>query len=174
MRRRCNAVMMAAALCAILWLTVSAAPSGGRTAKAGLVEAVKAGRKWQKDAVLVSLSALPVRLDGTADEWKYSFYSPGSGKRCVVTATRSGVRAREVRAGYSTEPLGNFIDSDQAMWIARSHGLEGNEPDMAVKFQGTGKKAAAYWIVNGGLDKGDVTVFLEAGTGAFSSSSVME
>jgi hypothetical protein len=38
------------------------------------------------------------------------------------------------------------------------NGLKGSEPNMAVKVQGAGPRASAYWIVNGGLAKGDVSV----------------
>lgn len=92
----------------------------------------------------------------------------------VVTASGSDIRTKEVSLGFGTEPLGEFIDSDQAMREARKNGLKGSEPGMAVKFQGTGLRAAACWIVNGGLAKGDVSVFLEARTGRFSSRTVIE
>jgi hypothetical protein len=148
--------------------------AAGQTAKAALTQVIAAGKKWQSDAVLVSLSSDKVGPDGTAAEWKYSFYSPGSNKRCVVTANMSGIRTKEVNLGFSTSPLGEFIDSDKAMQEAKKNGLKGNEPNMAVKFQGTGASAATYWIVNGGLKKGDVSVFLEGQTGKFFSRNVME
>ena len=165
---------MLAALILILSSAGSIAYAAGLTAKASLTQVAAAGKKWKGDAVLVSLSSVKVHLDGTAAEWKYSFYSPGSRKRCVVTANTSGIRTKDVNLGYSTEPLGDFIDSDKAMQEAKKNGLKGNDLNMAVKFQGTGRSAAAYWIVNGGFAKGDVSIFLEAKTGKFSSRAVME
>jgi hypothetical protein len=163
-----------AAFTLILFSAGSIALAAGLTAKASLTQVVAAGKKWQSDAVLVSLSSVKVHPDGSADEWKYSFYSPGTRKRCIVTAGASGIRTKEVNLGYSTEPLGDFIDSDKAMQEAKKNGLKGNDLNMAVKFQGTGRSAAAYWIVNGGFAKGDISIFLEANTGKFSSRAAME
>lgn len=146
----------------------------GQTAKAALPQVLAAAQKWQGDAVLVSLSTVEAKFDGTADEWKYSFYSPKTQKRFVVTAHGIQVSGREVRLGYSTEPIGEFIDSDTAMTEAKKNGLKGNKPSMGVKFQGTGKSAGHYWIVNGGYQKGDISVFLEAKTGKFFSRNIME
>jgi hypothetical protein len=158
----------------ILFSAGSIAFAAGLTAKTSLKQVVAAGKKWQGDAVLVSLSSVKVHPDGAADEWKYSFYSPGTKKRCVVTASGSNIRTKDVNLGFSTEPLGDFIDSDKAMQEAKKNGLKGNDLNMAVKFQGSGPKATAFWIVNGGFAKGDVSVFLDARTGKFSSRAVME
>jgi hypothetical protein len=165
-----------AALALILISIGDTALAAGQKANAALTQAIAAGKKCQSNAVLVSLSSDKVEPDGTAAEWKYSFYSPGSNKRCVVTASKSGIRTKEVNLGFSTNPLGEFIDSDKAMQEAKKNGLKGNGPNMAVKFQGTGTgtSAGTYWIVNGGLKKGDVSVFLEAKTGKFFSRNVME
>ncbi|HXH73249.1 MAG TPA: hypothetical protein VNI58_10585 [Mariprofundaceae bacterium] len=151
-----------------------AALAGGLTARSALPQVIAAGKQWQGDAVLVSLSSISVHADGTADEWKYAFYSPGADKRCVITANGSNVKLMEVRLGYSTKDLGDFIDSDQAMQEAKKHGLKGNEPNMSVNYQGSGPSEATYWIINGGYATGDVSVFLDARTGKFSSSVKME
>ncbi len=105
---------------------------------------------------------------------KYSFYSPATNRRCVVTASASGIRTKEVNLGFSVEPLGDFIDGDKVLQEAVKNGLKGSDLGMAVKFQGTGARAAAFWIVNGGMAKGNVSVLLEAKTGKFSSRAPME
>ena len=150
------------------------AEAAGQTAKAALQGVVATARKWQPDAVLVSLSTDKAKSDGTSDEWKYSFYSPASKKRFVATARGTKVDGREVRLGFSTEPMADFIDSNKAMQEAKKNGLKGNEPSMAVKLQGAGKAADFFWIVNGGYNKGDVSIFLEAKSGKFVNRSVME
>ena len=147
---------------------------GGQTAKSALPQAIEVARKWQDDAVLVSLSTAKAQSDGTAAEWKYSFYSRKSQKRYVVTATGTQVDGREVRLGYSTEPAGEFIDSDKAMQEAMRNGLRGKTPVMGLKHEGTGKSAAFYWEIAGGYEKGDAVVTLEARTGKFVRRSVVE
>lgn len=166
--------LLLAALAVAASFPSPAAEGSGATAKAALPQVTAAARKWQPDALLVSLSTLLARADGTAPEWKYAFYSPKVQKRFVVTAHGSRVEGREVRLGFGTEPLGEFIDSDAAMREARKGGLKGNEPSMSVNLRGAGKAASTYWVVNGGFAKGDVSVFLEAATGRFSSRSTME
>jgi hypothetical protein len=150
------------------------ASAAGQTARTALNEVLAAGKKWQADAVIVGLSSVTVQPDGTASSWKYSFYSPRTPKRCVVTADASGVRSREVSAGYDTQPLGEFIDSDRAMQEAKKNGLKGKDPNMGVKWQGSGATRATTWIVNGGTAKGDVSVSLDARTGRFIVRNTME
>ena len=148
--------------------------AAGKTARAALTEVLAAAKKWQADALMVGLSSVTVKPDGTADDWKFSFYSPKAQKRSVVTADSSGVHVREVNLGYGTQAIGEFIDSDRAMQEAKKNGLKGNEPNMAVKFQGAGSAAVATWIVNGGTTKGDISVFLDARTGRFIGRSTMD
>jgi hypothetical protein len=155
-------------------LGASALFAAGLTAKGALGEVSAAARKWQPDAVLVSLSSTSVQMDGTATEWRYSYYSPGTTKRCVIAARGAAVRVTEVRLGDSTAPLGEFIDSDKAMEEARKNGLKGDEPSMAVKLLGSGPRASSFWVVTGGLAKGDVSVILDAKTGKFSSRNTVD
>jgi hypothetical protein len=152
----------------------SVALAKDQTVKAPLAEVRTAAQKWQADAVLVHLSTVKAKLDGTASEWKYSFYSPATKKRYVVTAAGGKIDGLEVRLGEETKPLGDFIDSDKAMAEAKKAGIKGNEPSMSVGFQGSGKSAGLYWVVTGGFTKGDVSVMLEAATGKLFSRSVMD
>jgi hypothetical protein len=156
----------------------SAAPvsaqAAGQTAKAPLPKAIASAKAWQPDAILVHLSTVKLQSDGTATEWLYSFYSPKSGKRCVVTARGGSVTLKEVRLGAYTEPLGEFIDSDKAMEAAKKNGLKGSEPFAGVGRPTGGQADSTYWIVTGGWAKGDVTVSLDAKTGKFMHSEVMD
>ena len=152
-----------------------AAQAAGQTARAELSQVLSAAKKWQADAVLVHLSSTKVKLDGTASEWKYSFYAPRAQKRCVVTARDGKVTVREVRLGNLTEPLGEFIDSDKAMAMAKEDGLKGSEPSMSVMRPTGGAKAdATTWVIGGGWRTGqDTTVSLEAKTGKFMKRTVV-
>lgn len=163
--------MAAASLVALLG--PAPALAGGLTAKAGLTQALASAKAWQGDAILVHLSSTKVRADGTASEWKYSFYSPKTTKRCVVTAQPSGAKAKEVRLGNYTELLGEFVDSDKAMQVAKQNGLKGGEPSMAVGRLAGGKADSAYWLVTGGWNKGDTSITIDAKTGAFSKLSTI-
>ncbi|MGE5303704.1 MAG: hypothetical protein ACM3TN_10280 [Alphaproteobacteria bacterium] len=174
MKVRFKQLLVALVLVSAEFAVTGAAEAAGQTAKAALQSVMATARKWQSDAVLVSLSTEKVNGDGMSEEWKYSFYSPASKKRFVATARGTKVDGREVRLGFSTEAMGDFVDSDRAMQEAKKNGLKGHEPSMAVKFQGVGKKAAFYWIVNGGYSKGDVSIFLDAKSGKFVNRSAME
>lgn len=158
----------------LISLSPVSALAAGQTAKAALPKATAAAKKWQADAILVHLSSMKVLADGKAKEWKYAFYAPKSKKRCVVTAREGSVKLREVRIGNYDDPLGEFIDSDKAMAIAKKHDLVGNEPSMSV-MRPTGAKAdSTTWIVTGGWNMGvDTTISLEAKSGKFSHHSVL-
>jgi hypothetical protein len=92
----------------------------------------------------------------------------------VVTARGGSVTLKEVRLGAYTEPLGEFIDSDKAMEAAKKNGLKGSEPFAGVGRPTGGQADSTYWIVTGGWAKGDVTVSLDAKTGKFMHSEVMD
>ena len=155
------------------WLAPAPALAGGHTARADLPRVLAQGKTWQRDAILVHLSSTTVLPDGTAPEWKYAFYSPATGKRCVVTARKGGVTTKEVRLGNHTEPLGEFVDSDQAMGVARKNGLKGGEPSMALA-RPTGAGAdGTRWLVSGGFKDGDTSISVEARTGAFAGRAIM-
>ncbi len=159
---------------ALLLAAIAVSASAGQTARFALTEVMAAARKWQPDAVLVSLSSTKAQLDGTASEWRYSFYSPATQKRCVVTARGKEATAREVRLGYDTEPLGEFVDSDKAGQVAAGNGIKGELSSMAVKHWGSGKSAGVFWIVSSALGKGNPTVFIVAKTGQFASRVAQE
>lgn len=165
--------------CLILAASVlaSAGPAralaSGLTARGELPKVLAQAKAWQGDALLVHLSSTKVNPDGTASEWKYSFYSPASKKRCVVTARPGGVTLREVRLGTFTEPLGEFVDSDKAVEVARKNGLRGGEPSMSVLRPAGARAENTRWLVTGGFNAGDTSIGVDGKTGAFLERSVM-
>lgn len=80
---------------------------------------------------------------------------------------------KEVRLGYNTDPLGEFIDSDEAMEVAKKNGLKGGEPSMSVGRPAGTKAGSTYWIVTGGWTNGDVSISLDAKTGTVTKHKVM-
>lgn len=157
----------------LTWAAPFSALAAGHTARAGLSQALTSAKAWHADAILVHLSSAKVRMDGTASEWRYSFYSPGTAKRCVVTSREGGTTTKEVRLGNYTEPLGDFVDSDKAMEVARQNGLKGREPSMSVVRPAGARGGATSWLVTGGFDKGDTAITIDAKMGAFSRLSVV-
>lgn len=144
----------------------------GLTARAALPQILAKAKEWQADAALVHLSTTKVQAHGTAAEWRYSFYSPATKKRCVVTARPGSVTVKEVSLGNDTEPLGDFVDSDKAAEVAGKNGLKGNEPSMSVLRPSGAKASGTRWLVTGGFNAGDTTITLDAATGAFITRSV--
>jgi hypothetical protein len=131
--------------------------AAGLTARGALPEVLAKARAWQGDAALVHLSSTKVNPDGTASEWKYSFYASAS----------------KVRLGSFTEPLGEFVDSDKAMEVARKNGLRGGEPSMSVLRPAGARAEGTRWLVTGGFNAGDTSIGVDAKTGAFLERSVM-
>lgn len=145
----------------------------GLTARKALAQVLARARAWQGDASLVHLSSTRVHADGTATEWKYAFYSGKSVKRCVITARPGGVTLKEVRLGNFTDPLGDFVDSDKAMEVARANGLKGGEPSMSVLRPSGAGAQATRWLVTGGWSPGDTSIAVDGKTGAFVNRSVI-
>lgn len=139
--------------------------AAGAKARAALEQAMEAAKQWQADAVLTNVSSMTVNPDGTAGTWFYSFYSPKKTKYMNVTASGRQVETLEVMKGL-TDPLAlDFIDSDVAMQEAKKYGIKGESPSMGLTRKG--------WAVNGGFDPGNISVWLNAKTGAFLRKEVI-
>lgn len=106
-------------------LVVAAAPVfAASTAKAALKEVVVAAQKWQPDAVVTHVSTLFGQADGKASSWIYTVYSPKAKKSATVTTQdMKVVEVLEVLRNTSVDPIGDFIDSDQATQAAAKAGL---------------------------------------------------
>jgi hypothetical protein len=159
---------------ALALMLIALSASAGQTARAALPEVMIAGKNWQGDAALVSLSSTKAQPDGSASEWRYSFYSPVTQKRCVITARGKQVEVKEVRLGNDTQPLGEFVDSDKAAQEASNNGMKGELSSMAVKHWGSGPSAGVFWIVSSAGGKGSPSVFLVAKSGRFFSRYAQE
>lgn len=147
--------------------------AGGATARAALGKSTELAKKWKADAVLTSISSLQVQPDGTAKSWLYMFYSPGSKKYNIVTVKGASLEDLEVNSGMNLPIVGEFLDSDKAVAEAKKNGLKGSSISVGLNMGGVGKDARLYWSVNGGFEKGDVSVTLDGKTGKFVKKDVM-
>jgi hypothetical protein len=107
-----------------LILAATAPAFAASTAKAALKEVIAAGQKWQPDAVVTHVSTLSGQPDGKASSWIYTVYSPKAKKSATVTTKdMKVVEVLEVLRNTSVDPIGDFIDSDQATAAATKAGL---------------------------------------------------
>lgn len=170
MNKVCRVAVMSLA---IILLAAPAALAGSR-AKEALKEATAAAKKWKSDSFLVSISSLTVKGDGSASSWLHTFYSPSTKKSLIITAKGKALDELEVDRSMLTLPVGEgFLDSDKAMSEAKKHGLKGKDPSMGLNIMGAGPTATPCWSVNGGFEKGDVSVMLNGVSGAFIRKEVM-
>jgi hypothetical protein len=145
-----------AAVCALV-IAGSAAAAGG-TAKARLAEARALAAKWQPDAVLVTVSALQAKDDGTAapglSGWIYQFHSPKTGKWVSVYAGKKGLERDDLPVGLKTPLPQDFVDSDKALDAARKGGFKkSGDTLLALHFVADPSvKAGVYWCATGSAD----------------------
>jgi hypothetical protein len=136
-------------------------------AKAHLTDAAAAARKWRSDAVITQLAGRRVPDDGKITQWEYLAWSP-SAKMCLgITFTRGNVNTQE--AGDQVcqrEPLGEIIDSDQAIKIARANGVTKQDVSM-VAMASPARKGQSVWSVaeEGMRNPGNIALDIDAGTG---------
>lgn len=144
------------------------------TAKTSFAQAVKTARSWKNDAEPVQISGPSVNENGVAEEWIYSFYSSQAKSWYNVSIRGDKVEGTEVGFGRKDLLSEPFIDSNKAMEIAKANGLKGALPSMALSVYQFGGKPAGYWLVTGGYETGDVSIFLEAKSGKFYRRNVIE
>jgi hypothetical protein len=137
------------------------------TAKANLNAAIDAAKKWQADAFLILVTGSRVNPDGTRMYWDYGAYSP-SAKKCAMINVING-QSNAVEAGgpeCAEAKIGDFIDSDQAMTIAKQNGLTKPNVDMSVTNSPHTGKQVIWMIIEDGLrNKGDLEIDIDAATG---------
>jgi hypothetical protein len=135
------------------------------TAKANLADALIGGKKWKADATLIQVVGTRIGADGKNISWEYGFYS-ASAKTCAIVYVAKG----QSMAKESGEPatcqapeLKDFMDSDQAMGIARKNGVTKPLASMAASVE----RNRATWNVmdGGGVTSGDVILEIDAVTG---------
>ncbi|HEY7680164.1 MAG TPA: PepSY domain-containing protein [Terriglobia bacterium] len=150
-------------------------PAPRRLAKARLSEATAAAKKWRADATLIQIAGSRVADDGTQSLWKYGFFST-SAKTCLIVQLAATTRTTETGGPLCASPaLGNFIDSDKAIQIARKHGLQRPNVTMVVSMVPGRRGPRPVWIVmeGGGMRAGDVSVDIDAETGEVLNTSIL-
>ena len=147
------------ALSGLLALAIATATAAaGNTAKSRLAEARALAVKWQPDAVLVTLSALQAKDDGTAAPglagWIYQFHSPKTGKWISVHTGKKGLERDDLPVGLKTPLPQDFVDSDKALDAARKGGFKkSGDTLLALHFVADPSvKAGVYWCATGSAD----------------------
>jgi hypothetical protein len=135
---------------AVSLLLGQATPPVPLTAKSNLAAALNGGKKWKADAILIQVVGSRIGADGKHIAWEYGFYSAAA-KTCAVVYVARGQSVAEESGGPTCQApeLGDFMDSDQAMAIARRNGI-------------------TTWTVldAGGVARGDVILEIDATSGA--------
>jgi hypothetical protein len=138
-------------------------------ARAGLGDATTAAKKWKPDAILVQVEGHVTGDAGTTPMWQYGFYSPAA-KMCALVFVNAG-RTHVSEAGgeeCKAAELKEFMDSDQALKLARTNGVTALEVAMVVHAEPAGQGARAVWTLmdERGMKSGNVIVDIDAKTGA--------
>jgi hypothetical protein len=146
-------------------------------AKMRLSEATAAAKKWKPDAILLQIGGGRVGAEGLLPYWDYGFYS-ATAKTCAVIQIIPNVPPNIEESGGPTcagPELKEFMDSEQAMKIARSNGITAPLATMyvSVSSSGRGTAAKAVWSVmdGGGVKAGDVLLDIDGVSGAILSKT---
>lgn len=154
-------------LTAILIIAWGGARGEDLSAKATLVQARSAARRWRSDAVLIRINTARVSADGASNQWSYGFYSPAA-RNCLLVILADGRVADTTESGGAVcaEPeLGEFMDSDRAMRIARTNGFKTDAPTMGLLNTPTAGGNRTVWLVYEGTRPGEESVMIDARTG---------
>ncbi|HEX9184523.1 MAG TPA: hypothetical protein VF876_14805 [Burkholderiales bacterium] len=158
MQIRIRRIPSVAAVALIASTMAGAAGAAGGTAKARLAEARALAAKWQPDAMLVTVSALQAKDDGTAapgtSGWVYQFHSPKTGKWIGVHAGAKGLERQDLPAGMKTPLPQDFVDSDKALDAARNGGFKKSGDTLLVLalVADPSVKTGVYWCATGKAD----------------------
>jgi len=177
-RRVAHTLAASAALCALSSIVVGAVgreqargtPMPPVSAKAKLAEATAAARKWRADAILIQVASKFVNESGMTAMWDYAFWS-ASAKTCAIVnvgPTQAGVTQETGGAGCEEAAVKDFIDSDQALKIAKANGVTAARTSMVVSVSPVKGVARAVWVVmdEAGMKPGDVMLDIDAVSGA--------
>jgi len=156
------------ALLAFVSTLASPALAAGKTAKALLPLAVAEATKWQPDAALVNLETKGAEPDGTVSVkplpglWSFTFMSPKTKKKILVTVDGKGEVTRLDSGYYKNVVVGEFtVDSDRAMAEAVKNGLKTNKFGMSMSLEN--REGRAQWQM---LDDKHF-YYVDANTGKF-------
>jgi hypothetical protein len=135
----------------LVWSGPSAGAASAATAHARLADAKAAAARWQKDAALVSVTALQAADDGTAPRnaagWVYTFHSRSAKRWAGFHAGPGGMERVDLPAGL-TEPVpGSFVDSDRVLAEIRKHGFrkQGDTLLVLMFLRDPSLKPGVYW-----------------------------
>ena len=138
-------------------------------AKAGLADAIAGAKKWKPDARLIQVEGRVTGDTGATLGWRYGFYSPAA-KLCAVVYVHAGQSLVTEAPGENCESaeLKEFMDSDQALKLARSNGVTASQVTMAAHIAPTPKGERAVWTVmdEGGVKSGNVILDIDAQSSA--------
>lgn len=142
-------------------------------AKAHLADAAAEAKKWRSDAFLFQVSGSMVTDEGKANSWAYAAFSPGA-KSCLGMRFIRGRAVTQELGGpecESAEPLGDIIDSDQVIKIAKENGV--TKKDVSMIATRRVRKGQAVWMVTeeGMRNAGDITMEIDAPTGKVLSTT---
>ena len=144
-------------------------------AKAGLADAIAGGKKWKPDARLIQVEGRVTGDTGTTLGWRYGFYSPAA-KSCAVIYVHAGQSHVTEAPGENCESaeLKEFMDSDQALKLARSNGITASQVTMAAHIAPTPQGERAMWTVmdEGGVKSSNVILDIDAQSGAVLNKTV--
>jgi hypothetical protein len=156
----------------------SASASQARTplkpslAKAKLTEATAAAKKWKADAVLIQVAGNGIGDDGMEVLWDYGFYSPAA-KTCLVVNVANTTTQQESGGEMCESPeLTDFMDSDQAIAIARKNGVTAPKVTMVVSASALRKGGVTWTVMDAaGMKSGNIMLDIDAKTGAILSKT---
>jgi len=135
------------------------------TAKANLATALAGGKKWKADAILIQVVGATTPADGKNLSWEYGFYSP-SAKASALVYVAGGLLKTQASSGPSclAPELKEFMDSDQAMGIARRNGITKPLASMTASVE---RNRPTWTVMDGGGEApGDVILEIHGTTGA--------
>ena len=139
------------------------------TAKTNLTDALAGGKKWKADAILIQVVGTRIGTDGKNVSWEYGFYSASAKTCAIVYVARGQSMAKESGepATCQAPELKEFMDSDQAMGIARKNGITKPLASMAASVE----RNRPTWNVmdGGGAASGDVILEIDATSGSIVS-----
>jgi hypothetical protein len=144
--------------------TKPAAPLTPVLAKAHLADAAAEAKKWKSDAFLTQVSGANVSDDGKVASWQYVAYSP-SAQKCLGIKYYRGKPSSTESGGVAAcdlPPLGEIIDSNQAITVARENGVT-KEVSMVAMASPTRPRESVWSVVEEGMrNPGNITVDIDA------------
>jgi hypothetical protein len=145
----------------------TATPIAASLAKAKITEATAAAKNWKPDAVLIQIAKGRIGDDGKAIMWDYGYWSAAAKTCAVVNVSANGASNVRESGGESCEApeLRDFMDSDQAIKIARDHGVKAATVTMIAAT--APRSGASIWTImdDAGMKAGNVMLDLHATSG---------